>query len=202
MATKQTQNENLVVYDELLQGKESNVRIVVEIPKIESNARAYHQALKHSRNIPFDLEAINPLDKMYQYTLEKLPHLKGKPDVLRDKVRNFYEQLSAGAYRDAVMLSVIAHKENKFDFEPLPYEEDESFLEDNDLPGLIGPPKITPDITDPTEYRLKQFYDWLKANPEQLIKLQPAFELAVIKVNELAVSPKTDADGFRPKPTA
>lgn len=205
MATKQAQaaaSDNLVVYEDVLTGKESNVKLVVEVPRIETRTRQYHQALKHSRGIPFDMDAINPLDKMYVYALERMPHLKGKPEALRDKVRNFYEQLSAGAYRDAMMLAVIASKENEFAFEPKPYDDDDAFMEDDDLPGLVGPPRVKPNLDDPTEYRLKQFYDWLQANPEQLIKLQPTFELAVIKVNELAVAKKADEDGFRLKPAS
>ena len=202
MAKNATQsNEQLIIYDEVLAGKDSALRIFVEIPKVESNARRYLQALKNARGIPFDLDAINPLDHMYAYVLDKYPEFVGKPELSREKVKHFYQQLEGGAYRDAMMLAVTAHPENKFDFNPTPYDDDSSFLEDDELPGLVSPPKVKPNLADPTERRLKQLYDWLQANPEHLMKLNGAFELAVIKVNELAVKPKTDENGFQPKPT-
>lgn len=194
--------DSLVIYDEILSGTSGNLHIIVEIPKVESRTRLYLQALKSARSIPFDLDAINPLDKMYQYVLEKFPNYAGKPELSRGKVREFYEQQQGNAYRDAVMLAVTSSKDNVFDFEPIPYEEDDSFLEEDDLPGLVSAPRITPNLDDPTERRVKQLYDWLKANPTHLIQLQGAFELAVIKVNEMAVKPKLDADGFQPRPIA
>lgn len=207
MAKKQ---DTLVVFDQTLEGTTGKLRIVFEIPKTETNADLYHKALKDSRGIPFEMSAINPLDPMYQYVLQHMKYLEGNYEGQKAKVRNFYDQLNAGAYRDAIILALTSSKfeadgktpVNQFDFEPTPYGEDDEDLmgeEPDSLPGLVNPPRIKPDLSDPTEYRLKQLYDFLRANMNLMPPLIQALDLAVIKINELAVKSKTDENGFSVK---
>lgn len=196
MAKKQTAVEKLIVYDDILQGKDSQIRLIVEVPTTEQRVNQYYNALRDARNIPFDLDNINPMDAMYRYVYEQYPNFRGNGDIgaqqAKDKVKFFYSEQSRAAYRDAVMLAIIADKSNVFATDPKPYAPGD--LEDeDDLPGLIAAPAAEKNLQNATEARLKQFYDWLLSNPEVTTGFQAKIEAAAIKINEMLVADASDA---------
>lgn len=200
VSTSPQNSDQFIVYDETFEGELGKVRILVEVPRTKSRAELYFSALKESRGIPFDLENINPLDKMYQYVYQNIPTLRGKgnEDAAKAKVQYFYQQQQTDAYRDAVMLAIIADKTNVFDFEP-ELISDEEFGNEDDLPGMVNTPKPERNLQNPTEHRLAQFYTLLKKNTELVYQFTKAFEKATISINELAVAQNVTPEGFQSK---
>lgn len=199
-APVQTASDTFVIYDDTIKSDKGDVRLLVEVPKTKSRAELYLSALKEARSIPFDIDNINPTDKMYQYVYQNIPTMKGNPDTAKEKVRYFYERQVNDAYRDAVMLAIISDKSNKFNFEPDEITDEEWGVED-DLPGLLDTPKAERNLANPTERRLGQFYTILKHQPDLAFQFVAAFEKAVISMNELAVAENVTEEGFQPQPT-
>lgn len=188
------------LYEKMLHTPNGDVYLEIKYPQILTRSQLYTDALKDARDIPLDLENINPMDKMYRYVFDKFPNYKGNTEAAKQKVRFFYEQLARDTQRDGMALAIVSEAGEAFKEEPEPYQPGDQFDVENELPGLIGPPKILRNLENPTERRLKQFYDFLAKDPKSVFEFERSFEEAIIKINELAGTVETDKDGFQPVP--
>lgn len=189
-----------VIWDEVLESGDVKIHLKIDVATIQDILGKYHDALIMSRGIPFDRDSISPTDNLVMFIAGKYTWLK--PEDCVRTAKSHYEKLNQDAYREAMILAVIASKDNVFTIIPTDYER-ESEAEEDQLPGMPPPlPEPKKDLKNPVEYRLKQFMDTIiSANDLNFVsKFYRSFEAAVVAINrEIGEVEETDENGFLAK---
>lgn len=185
---------NPVVMDEVLErGDGKTIRLVFDLSKIQEDAGQYAKRLMFSRKIPLDTNTIAPTDPMIRVIQEAMPW-EDKRNII-PTVRNYYDDKSSDAYRDAIMLAICASKENVFTEPPQPYTD-----ASDTLPGIDALPEVVRNLTNPVEARLKQIMDFFSDDISAFQRFSQIFEDAILKTNALiGKAEKTDQNGFQSK---
>ena len=149
-------------------------------------ARQYTDMLYVVRKIPFDLSKLTAADPIALMSANQMG-LKG--DVAVSMARQWYMQWQSEAENDALMLAFL--HDNKFEFDPQPYEEEETADEIMFIPAPVK------DITNKVEKKLKQINDMVSASPDFNSRLMSSFNNAITDLVGLVEdSPDEDEMGF------
>ena len=170
----------------------------------------YLDRLLFLRQIPMNIDNFNvQTDPVFLIAYDNLAYMmKGKDKSKRTQKAKqierakeaqkqtiwYYQKALEQAKADASVLTIAAHPDNKFDFEPKPYPAPSDNLP---LPGMEDEqslPEIVPDISNPLERRVKQIVDLiLSADKSDIEKIENVFTVALMNVEREAES------GFQPR---
>lgn len=174
-------NTSSVIFDSVLKGENgTELRMVIDAGRVQSDIDKYYNHLMYERNIVFDRDNIVGTDPYLKEVMEKMPAIVDNPARVMFMVRKHYEDLSTQAYREAVMLALTFR--NEFIEIPEPYEPE--FLEEDDLPGFIKLSQPKRDMEDLVEYRLKQLYDVLRKDMTIMLGFNSAFDAAMVELSK------------------
>lgn len=168
----------------------SKIRLLFD-KKTRVYSEQYHDALKIARGIPMQISTIPVTDPLV-LIMANVYRIKDG-DKARLLAMQQYERWSYEALKHAWMMAILST--NTFTEPPKEWEEDEP-----PPPGIPVIPEPKFDISNPTEYRLKQIVDYLNVSQD--------FQLAVMsRVNDSMVALVNEADetdertGFQPNST-
>lgn len=155
---------------------------IVEIAKL------YQDKLMASRGIPIDVDNMTPRDPRWKVVAETMQWLKTNQQRA-DYLSKFYSSLADEARQESYLLAMFADKQNAFNNEPTPYNDDLSDLPGLEAEGLKNPKK---NLANPLERRLRQIIDFVNMHSE---KLQPVMDRLAATVNRVSEN-EADEDGF------
>lgn len=200
---KETFNQDVPLFDELIGTDENGVRLTAYVD-VQETINDYQRKLQSARGIPFDRINLTPLDPLIQYVADT-PEVSSMPEktdrerqaksrLVYDTIQDYYNRQAESCQRDAVILALTL--DNEFKNEPEAYPEGRK---NRVRPGIIDMPIIIPNLFNPVERRLKQALDKLASIPGGIDEIAEHMQLLSIKMRLWAA--ETDKDGFRPEST-
>jgi hypothetical protein len=154
-------------------------------------ADQYTSALHVARNIPFNISTI-PVTDPLSLVVANVFNIK-EGNVATQKARAYYERWAYDALKHGWVLALLEN--NEFTNTPEPYDESK-------LPrGIPVLPEPKYDLSNPTEYRLKQIFDWLASDINLQMTVMTTINNAFAKLVSETEAEETDKrTGFQPEP--
>lgn len=186
---------SLILFDQTVETDGHKIRFYIDASSFSTIARRYAMALMSSRGIPANDRTLDPVSDLAAEIRERFPGLTN-PQQIQDIADSYWETHRETAISEGSIMAFLASKENVFPNEPVPYEDDDS----DQLPGLVSLPAPKRDLRNPTEYRLKQIFDFF-STPERISLFTSITDQCWMALSDFKQSVEAQEGNFRRKRT-
>lgn len=175
------------------------VRFTLDARDFQQTIAMYQTRLNVVRDIKAeegDFENIQHSDPVFDVAYKNLAGMrddKRRIEMARRTTIQHYLELAKETYTWACWLALT--KGQSFENEPKPYEP----IVEESLDGLGDPlPRPVPDLSNPTEYRLKQLIDLFNLDFQKWLKIQDELKDATTLFEQRVKAGQLDGTTFRP----
>jgi len=192
-------DEVAILYQKEHKFGDKAIRFTLDARDFQQTIDMYQTRLNVVRGIKTeesDFENIQHSDPVFDVEYKNLagtPDEKRRIEFARRTAINHYIRLAKETYNWACWLALT--KGQSFDNVPTPYEP----IVEESLDGLGEPlPRPVPDISNPTEYRLKQLIDLFNLDFQMWLKIQEELRDATTLFEQRVKAGQLDGTTFRP----